>query len=78
MQAVYHRVMGIFRRRAWKNREKAAAELLKEPTTAEADVEVARREVTAEERPDPDQPGWGRAIGWEIGRTREDRGPKDD
>jgi hypothetical protein len=67
--------MGLFRRRARKNREKAAAGLLTEQTrTAEADVDVARREVTAEERPDPDQPGWGRAFGQEISRNRENRG----
>ncbi|HYK32868.1 MAG TPA: hypothetical protein VEV63_12950 [Streptosporangiaceae bacterium] len=67
--------MGLFRRRAAKNHEKAAAsDVLQEQTrTAEADVEVARREVTAEERPNPDQPGWGMAIGQQIGRAREDR-----
>ena len=66
--------MGLFRSRARKNREKAAAELLKERTrTAKAQAEVARREVTAEKRPNPDQPGWGRTIGQEIGKAREDR-----
>jgi hypothetical protein len=66
--------MGLFRSWGRKNREKAAAELLKEQTrTATAPVEVARREVTAEERPNPDQPGWGRTIGQEIGRARENR-----
>ena len=66
--------MGLFRTRARKNREKAAAELLKEQTrTARAQAQVARREVTAEERPNPDQPGWGQAIGQEIGKAREDR-----
>jgi hypothetical protein len=65
--------MGLFRR-ARKNREKAAAELLKEQTrTAKAPGEVAPREVTAEVRPDPDQPGWGQAIGQEIGKARGDR-----
>ncbi len=66
--------MGLFRTRARKKREKAAAELFKEQTTtAKAQAQVARREVTAEERPNPDQPGWGRAIGQEIGKAREDR-----
>jgi hypothetical protein len=66
--------MGLFRSRARKKREKAAAELLKEQTgTAKAQAQVARREVTAEERPNPDQPGWGRAIGQQIGKAREDR-----
>ncbi len=66
--------MGLFRSRARKNREKAAARLLEEQTgTARAQAEVARREVTAEERPNPDRPGWGRTIGQEIGKAREDR-----
>jgi hypothetical protein len=76
---VYHLDMGLFRRRARKNHENAAADLLKEETrAAEADVEVARREVTAEVRPNPDQPGWGRTIGQEIGRSREGAPAKDD
>jgi hypothetical protein len=71
---VYNHIMGLFRSRARKNREKAAAELLKEQTrTVEAQEQVARRKVTAEERPNPDQPGWGRAIGQEIGKARERR-----
>ena len=66
--------MGLFRSRARKNREKAAAELLKEQTrTVKAQREVARREVTAEARPNPDKPGWGLTIGQEIGKAREDR-----
>jgi hypothetical protein len=72
--AVYHRAMGLFRTTARKKREKAAAELLKEQTrTARAQAQVARREVIAEERPNPDQPGWGRAIGQEVGKAREHR-----
>jgi len=72
--AVYDRAMGLFRSRGRKNREKVAAELLKEQTrTATAQAEIARREVTAEERPNPDQPGWGRTIGQEIGKARENR-----
>jgi hypothetical protein len=66
--------MGLFRRRANKNREKAAAELLKEQSrTARAQAEVAPRDVAAEARPNPDQPGWGETIGQQIGRAREDR-----
>jgi len=72
--AVYHRTVGLFRRRTTKNRETATVDALKEQTrTAEAAVEVARREVTAEERPNPDQPGWGMTIGQQLGRGREDR-----
>jgi hypothetical protein len=72
--AVYDRAMGLFRSRGRKNRGKAAAELLKEQArTVKAQAEAARREVTAEERPNPDQPGWGRTIGQEIGRARENR-----
>lgn len=66
--------MGLFHRRGKKNREKAAAELLKEQsTTAKAQTEVAPREAAGEARPDPDQPGWGEAIGQQIGKTREER-----
>ena len=66
--------MGLFRSRAKKNREKAAAELLmEETTTVKAQGEVGPREVTAEARPNPDQPGWGQAIGQEIGKARADR-----
>jgi hypothetical protein len=72
--AVYDAVMGLFRRRAKKNREKAAAELLTEQSSAaKAQPEVAPREVTVEARPNPDQPGWGEAIGQQIGKAREDR-----
>jgi hypothetical protein len=72
--ADYDRVMGLFRRTSRKNRGKAAAELLTEQTrTAQAQPAVARREVGAEARPNPDQPGWGRTIGQEIGRARESR-----
>jgi len=65
--------MGLFRSKARKNREKAAAELLKEQTrTVTAPPEAERREVTAEARPNPDQPGWGRTIGQAIGKARGD------
>ena len=64
--------MGLFRSRAKKNREKTAAGLLKDETrTAEPQAEAARPGVTAEARPNPDQPGWGRIIGQEISRSRE-------
>lgn len=64
--------MGLFRRRDRKKREKAAAQLPKEQAMpAEPPAEGARREVTAEARPDPDQPGWGRTIGQEIAKARE-------
>jgi hypothetical protein len=66
--------MGLFHRRVKKNHEKAAAELLKEKSaTAKAQTEVAPREAAGEARPDPDRPGWGEAIGQQIGRTREER-----
>ena len=64
--------MGLFRSKARKNREKAAVELLKEqPSTVAAPPEAGRREVTAEARPNPDQPGWGRTLGQALGKARE-------
>jgi len=70
--------MGLFRSRARKKREKAAAGLLEDQArTAEAQREVTRREVTAEARPNPDQPGWGQAIGQEIGKARANRASQD-
>ena len=70
-RAVYHHVMGLFRSRARKNRETTTVELPAEPTaTVTAPAEVTRREVTAETRPNPDRPGWGRSIGQEIGKAR--------
>lgn len=72
--AVYDRSMGLFRR---KNR-KAAAALLSEQTSApKAPPETARREVSAEERPNPDQPGWGRTLGQELSRSRENRATRE-
>ena len=66
--------MGLFRRRAKKNRETAAAEpLMEQNTTVKAQTEVAPREATAEARPDPDQPGWGETIGQQIGKARGER-----
>jgi len=55
--------MGLFRSRAGKNLEEAAAELPHEQTrTVKAQPEVAPREVKREARPNPDEPGWGRTI----------------
>jgi hypothetical protein len=65
--------MGLFHRKAKKNREKAAAELLEKSTTAKEQPEAAPREAAGEARPDPDRPGWGEAIGQQIGKTREER-----
>ena len=81
-------VMGLFRGRAGKNREKAAAELSEGQAKAaelsegqakavKAQPEVARREVKYEARPNPDKPGWGQAIGQEIFKAREDRARQD-
>jgi hypothetical protein len=73
--------MGLFRR-VRRNREKPAATLIadeaparlpEEQTPPTAPVEVTRREVSAEARPNPDQPGWGRIAGQAIGKAREDR-----
>jgi len=75
---LYNAAMGLFRRRAKKNREKAEAELLNEQnTTAKAQPEVAPREATAEARPDPDKPGWGETIGQQIGQARGERAGQD-
>jgi hypothetical protein len=72
--AVYHHRMGLFRFRAKKDREKAPAELVTEQTSpVQSQPETTRRQVAAETRPDPDQPGWGRSIGEAIGKAREDR-----
>ena len=66
--------MGLFRRRAKKDRGQAAAELVKEQSTpANTQTEAAPREATAEARPNPDQPGWGETIGQQIGKAREER-----
>jgi hypothetical protein len=69
--------MGLFRRKAKKDRG-TAAELLKEQSgTAKAQPEVAPREATAEARPNPDLPGWGETIGQQIGKAREERAGQD-
>jgi hypothetical protein len=60
---LFRSARGLFRGTAGKDREKAAAELLKEQAgTVKAQPEVARREVKREARPDPNKPGWGRAV----------------
>jgi hypothetical protein len=64
---LFRSAMGLFRGRAGKDREKAAAELPNEQArTVKAQPVVARevvaREVKREARPDPNKPGWGRAI----------------
>jgi hypothetical protein len=78
--------VGLFRRGSRK-RAKAAANLgqeqtpgivqpaagIAEATAGTAEAKVASREVTAETRPDPDKPGWGRIVGQTIGKSREDR-----
>jgi hypothetical protein len=60
---LFRSAMGLFRGRAEKNRENAAAELPNEQTrTVKAQPGGAPREVKREARPDPDKPGWGRTI----------------
>lgn len=71
--AVYNRAMGLFGSRARKKREKAAELLKAQANAAEPQEELARRKVTAKARVDPDQPGWGRAMGQEIAKAREAR-----
>ena len=80
MPAVYDHAMGLFRSavglfrgRAGNDREEAAGLLTEQARTVEAPAEVARRAVQFEARPDPDHPGWGRAVGQEIGKARQDR-----
>jgi hypothetical protein len=53
---LFRSAMGLFRGRAGKDREQAAAEL---PSEQGRTVKEVKREA----RPDPDKPGWGRAIG---------------
>jgi hypothetical protein len=77
--AVYYHAMGLFRRRGKKNRQTAAAELFNQQAkTIKAEVEVAHQDATAEERPNPDEPGWGRTIGQQIGRDLENRPARTD
>jgi hypothetical protein len=84
---LFRSAVGLFRGRARKDREEAAepvkeqartveapAEPVKEQArTVEAPAEVARGEVKFEARPNPDNPGWGRTVGQEIGKARQDR-----
>jgi len=77
---LFRSAVGLFRGRARKDREEAAepleeaAEPLEEQArTVEAPTEVVRGEVKFEARPNPDNPGWGRTVGQEIGKAREDR-----
>lgn len=79
--AVYHHAMGLFRSRARRKRENAAAKLTGQAVKLEeeqtglgmAHGETTHRQVTAESRPNPDQPGWGQIAGQAIGKAREDR-----
>ena len=60
---LFRSAMRLFRGRAGKDREEAAAGLLNElARTVKAQPVVAPREVKREARPDPDKPGWGRTI----------------
>jgi hypothetical protein len=60
---LFHSAMGLFRSRPGENREQAPARLPTEQTrTVQAQPRVAPREVKREARPDPDKPGWGRAV----------------
>ena len=71
---LFRSAVGLFRGRATKDREEAAAGLVEEQARpVEAPAEVARGEVRFEARPNPDNPGWGRAVGQEMGKAREDR-----
>src|SRR5216110_3529832 len=71
---LFRSAMGLVRGRAGKDREQAAAELPNEQARTVKAQPVVAREVKREARPDPDKPGWGRAIGYEIGKAR--RGPR--
>jgi len=70
---LFRSAVGLFRGRARKDREEAAGPLEEQARTVEAPAEVARQEVKFEARPNPDNPGWGRTVGQEIGKAREDR-----
>jgi len=60
---LFRSAMGLFRGRAGKDSEQAAAELPNEQARTVKAQPVVAREVKREARPDPDKPGWGRAIG---------------
>ena len=70
---LFRSAVGLFRGRARKDREEAAGLLKEQARTATAQAQVARREVKLEARPNPDNPGWGRTVGQEIGKAPEDR-----
>jgi len=70
---LFRSAVGLFRGRATKDREEAAEPLKEQARTVEAPAEVVRGEVKFEARPNPDNPGWGRTVGQEIGKAREDR-----
>jgi hypothetical protein len=60
---LFRSAMGLFRGRAGKDRETAAAGLPDEQArTVKAQPGAGPREVKREARPNPDEPGWGRAI----------------
>ncbi len=69
--------MGLFRSRASKKLEKAAKLLEEQTKAAKAQAVGPHREVTAEARPNPDEPGWGRTTGQAIGKAREDRASRE-
>jgi hypothetical protein len=58
----FRSAVGLFRGRAGKDREEAAAGLPKEQARTTKAEPVVAREVKREARPDPNKPGWGRAI----------------
>lgn len=66
--SLFRNVMNLFRGRAGKARQEAAAEPLNaeamtvEAMTVEAQPVAARREVKREARPNPNKPGWGSTI----------------
>jgi hypothetical protein len=66
--------MGLFRSWARRNRKAEAAALPDEQIVVSTAPEpTVERELTAEARPNPDQPGWGRIVGQTISKAREDR-----
>jgi hypothetical protein len=66
--------MGLFRSWARKNQKKAAVKPSdKLPDVGATKEQIERRDLTAEARPDPDQPGWGRIVGQTISKAREGR-----
>jgi hypothetical protein len=70
--------MGLFRKRRKQKLDEAAVAVTEPVTSAAAEQsEATRREVAAEQRPDPDQPGWGRIIGGDIGKARQSRPSQD-